>query len=184
MELRSGSPPPAASVKRSARPFITLREALIVAAILVFGQVAFGFFDEARDVLQAIYRPLIPVLVLYFAGRAFWRWWREQPPAIAGTGAKVAFLVAIAGWLDLLLARGVAHMSAENYGLIVIAPLTMMLGAIVSLAGLAAAGVGAAATVTALTRSVPRSSVVAVVGIASVVLNLAHIVILGKILMG
>lgn len=75
-------------------------------------------------------------------------------------------------------------MSAENYGLIVIAPLTMMLGAIVSLAGLAAAGVGAAATVTALTRSVPRSSVVAVVGIASVVLNLAHIVILGKILMG
>jgi len=160
---------------------LTLRELVFVALFIVIGMFAVAVFDEWRGPLQTIYRILVAGIIVFFVGRVFWRWWKARPTTIATKGAVVALLLAVVGWLDVGLAKAVTGISEGNYALIVIVPLTMMLGAFVSLAGLFAAGLGVAVTITGLTRTVARPAWVVSMGIASVVLNLGHIVALVQI---
>jgi hypothetical protein len=162
---------------------LTLRELVFVALFIVIGMFAVAVFDEWRGPLQTIYRILVAGIIAFFVGRVFWRWWKARPTTIATKGAVVALLLAVVGWLDVGLAKAVTGISEGNYALIVIVPLTMMLGAFVSLAGLFAAGLGVAVTMTGLTRTVARPAWVVSMGIASVVLNLGHIVALVHIFM-
>ena len=90
----------------------------------------------------------------------------------------LSFAVALAGWLVVSIARFVTHMSEGNYALIIIVPLTMMLGALSALAGLLAAGLGLAIAVTPLARPVPRPALLVAGGLACFLLNISHIVAL------
>lgn len=144
-------------------------------AVTILLNCAVAFFDEARKPFQLATQVFVPAFVIYIVTRVFWSWWRRQPPAMVSLGAWAALAVAVASWLDVALAHGVKSINEGNYGLIVIAPLAMMIGLAVSLAGLAATGLGVIVAITAITREVPKRALLLVAGIAAAVLNVAAI---------
>jgi len=162
----------------------SVRELVLVALFLLAGDIAFRLFDEWRPALKVIVRGVLVGAVVFFAGRAFWSWWKTQPVEVAAKRAGIGIAFAVAGWLGVALARAVAGMSGENYALIVIAPLTMLLGALMALGGALAAGLGLAVIATGLTRPVSRPALVVAAGLACFLLNAGHVVALASVYWG
>ena len=159
---------------------MTLREVVLVVGTLLAGQFAIGAFEEWRAPLQWLSRVVCVAFMVFYPGRAFWRWWRGVSQATVGGGVWVALAFAGVSWIDLALARGVAGMSEGNYALIIIGPLMMLLGAFVSLGGIVAAGLATGAFIRAVRRSMPKRAWIIAGAIVAVVLNLTPIVLLVK----
>ena len=170
----SGPPPSPPAPSRGLASWLP-RDLTIGVGITFLLNAAVAVFDEARKPFQLATQVFVPAFVVYVVGRVFWSWWRRQPPAMVTLGVWLALAAAVAGWLDVALAAGVRSINEGNYGLILIAPLAMMIGLFVSLAGLAAAGLGVIVAITALTRDVPRRGLLLVAGVAALVLNIAPI---------
>jgi hypothetical protein len=167
------------------RPHLpSARELALLAAVIVGGMFAVGAFDEWRGTIKVVWWLLMSGLVAFLAGRAFWSWWKAQPEAIVTMGAMLALAFALVGWLDVALARAVRGISEGNYALIIIGPLMMMLGALVSLGGLLAAALGVAVIASGLRRPAGRGTLLAIAGLAAVGLNFGHIFLVVRVLEG
>lgn len=163
---------------------MTPRELLTTFGLVALLLLAFRVFDEVRDLIQGVAQLVVPGLVAFFVARAFWRWWSAQPPTIAAVGAWLGLGVALVGWLNVALATWVAGLNQGNYALIVIVPLAWMLGLAVSMAGLLAAGLGVAVTITGASHAMPARGWVVAAGLAAVILNLTPILRLISIFSG
>ena len=175
-------PRTAAPAARPLQPFLKIREVLLV--IGAFMLVMFAHVVVEGGAHKVIDRTLGLILfgsIAYFVGRAFWRWWKQQPPSIAGMGALAGLGVGVVGWLNVGLATWVVGIDEGNYALILIAPLAMLIGLAVSIAGLLAAGMGVAVVMTAVRHQVSGRIWIVCAGIATVILNLTPIVRLVQI---
>jgi hypothetical protein len=170
----SSGPPPPPAPSRGLVSWLP-RDLVIGFALTILLNYAVAFFDEARKPLQLATQVFVPAFGIYIVTRVFWSWWRRQPPAMLSLGAWLALGVAVVSWLDVALAHGVKSINEGNYGLIVIGPAAMLIGLLVSLAGLAATGLGVIVAITALTRDVPKRGLLVVVGITAAMLNVAAI---------
>lgn len=170
----SSGPPAAPAPSRGLVSWLP-RDLVIGFAVTILLNYAVAFFDEIRKPLQLLTQVFVPAFVLYIVSRVFWSWWRRQPPAFVSVGAWAALAVAVVSWLDVALAHGVRSINEGNYGLIIIGPAAMLIGLLVSLAGLAATGLGVIVTITALTRDVPNRAMLVVMSVAAAILNVAAI---------
>ena len=147
--------------------------AVAIYFLLAFAvQLADGGGRRIANTIALLY---IPGSIGFFVARALWRWWRTQPHGTAGVGALAALGMSVIGWANVALATAVRGINEGNYALIIIAPLAMMVGLLVSLGNLFAAGLGVASSVTALQSQGRRSGWIVAAGFASVVLNLTAI---------
>ena len=161
---------------------MTPREVLIVVGAFLLISVGHTYVEGGgHRVIDWMLRLLVVGSIAYFVGRGFWRWWSQQPPTIAGMGALGGLGVAVVGWLNVGVATWVTGINEGNYALILIGPLAMLLGLAVSIAGLLAAGLGAAVVMTALRHPIPARFWIVCAGIATVILNLMPIVRLVQI---
>lgn len=151
------------------------RDLTIGFALTILLNYAVAFFDEVRRPIQLLTQVFVVSFTIYIVTRVFWSWWRRQPPVMVSLGAWFALAVAAASWLDVALAHGVKSINEGNYGLIIIGPAAMFIGFLVSLAGLAATGLGVIVAFTALTREVPKRAFLLLAGVAAAVLNVAAI---------
>jgi len=156
-----------------------LATALVILGLLLLAN---RLLDELRGPLQLITRLFIVAMVLYFSGIAFWHWWQKRSTAsLLKRGSIAALVIAVVGWADIALISAVYRISGENYALIIIAPLAMLASAVASLAGLIAAFIGGAILVTAMKNDIEHRSLYVLIGMAAIVLNLAHIIRLLRI---
>jgi hypothetical protein len=153
--------------------------ALVVAGTLV----VLSGLRGGRGPLGELVTLIALVTVVFFAGRMGWRWWQGQPPAIATTGVIAALGVTGVGWLLIALVHALSRVSSENYGMIVVWPLVFVAGLAAIAGGVVAVSVGVAAILTVLRRPHARRALIVCGGGAAVVLNLAHAVVLVRLLL-
>ena len=152
-----------------------------VAWVVVGALIVLGLLDRGRGGLDGLL-PLIGIaLVSFFAGRAAWRWWKAQPPGIAGPGLLGACGSAALGGLVVALVKALGHVSSENYGMIIVWPLVFLLGIAVACGCVLGAALGVAVFLSALKS--PARMLLAVGGAAVTILNLAAAVSLVRLIL-
>lgn len=133
--------------------------------------------------LRELVSLLVASTVAFFAGREGWRWWKGQPGQVVSVGLLGALGMAGGGWALVALVHALSRVSSENFGMIIVWPMVFVVGIAVICGGMLAAAVGVAAIVTAATRPPAHRGLIAVGGVASIVLNMLHVGVLTRLLL-
>lgn len=118
---------------------------------------------------------------LVYSGRAAWRWWKGRQTVVAPIGVIGALGVTGSGWALVAIVRALSKVSSENYGMIVVWPFVFLAAAVLIVAGVIAAAVGAGSVFTAVTKQPPGAALLALGGAVAAVLNLLHVVALTRL---
>jgi hypothetical protein len=154
---------------------MTLRELATVVVSLVLLAFAFSIFDEIRGSLGEVFKLVFFGSIAYFGGRAIWRWSAMWSPEIAWVLLWKGFRGAVGGWLAVAFSIWIRTLGSENYALIVLAPISMLMAISFGIVGVLG---GAAGTCIALrgARAAPPHQGTVIAGMASALLNLGQVV--------
>ena len=154
---------------------MSLRELLTVGLVFMALSLAFTVFEEIRNLLGRMIQLLVVGSILYFGSRGTWRWSASWSPAFAGLLLWKGLNAALGGWFAVAASLWVRSLSSENYALIILAPMSMLLALIFAIAGLGSAAVSSCIALRgSRTPTTPRAMVAA--GIAIAILNLGQII--------
>jgi hypothetical protein len=164
--------------RRARRVHGLVRGVLALVGLLVVWSALRG----GRGPLGGLIILLVGAGLAFLGARAGWRWFRNQPAAIATVGVLGAFVAAGAGWLLVAIVRALSHVSGENYGMIVVWPIMFAAAVVAVCAGVLAIAMSGAAAYTALTRAFANRALIVIGAVVAVTLNVLHIVALTRLL--
>ena len=154
---------------------MTLRELATVVVSLVVLAFAFSIFDEIRKPLGETFKLAFFGSIAYFGGRAIWRWSALWSPEIAWVLLWKGFRGALGGWLAVAFSIWIRTLSSENYALIILAPISMLMALFFVIVGVLGGAAGTCIALRGARAATPHQGTV-IAGMASAALNLGQVV--------